>query len=231
MWGCREERLDSKGIQIWAHLQAFKRDALEESQVFSEGINRKLTNDSNQKYQWMHCPLADAHQKEEEQNQNFLGQHEAESQEAGTAHRLLAKAREGLSVSGRNNRRLWLLRVWPLELWTMVPPQESCDFWQVIQLSNVSVSSSVKRKYLLYEQQNVAWELDELIHVKQDSINIWHMVDAQVLTSVFCSKQVSLRLGEFQEELISFPILSATRTSRPQLMVLMKFYLLQYSQQ
>lgn len=54
----------------------------------------------------MHCPLADAHQKEEEQNQNFLGQHEAESQEAGIAHRLLAKAREGLSVSGRNNRRL-----------------------------------------------------------------------------------------------------------------------------
>lgn len=49
----------------------------------------------------MHCPLADALQKEEEQNQNFLGQHEAESQEAGTAHRLLAKAREGsLSVRG-----------------------------------------------------------------------------------------------------------------------------------
>ena len=67
--------------------------------------------------------------------------------------------------------------------------------------------------------------------VKQDSINIWHMVDARVLMSVFCSEQVSLRLGEFQEELISFPILSATRMSRPQLMVLMKFYLLQYSQQ
>ena len=50
--------------------------------------------------------LADAHQKQEEQNQNFLGQHEAESQEAGTAHRLLAKAREGLYVSERNNRSL-----------------------------------------------------------------------------------------------------------------------------
>ena len=62
------------------------------------------------------APLADARQKEEEQNQNFLGQHEAKSREAGTAHKLLAKARDGLSVSGRNNQRLWLLRVWSLEL-------------------------------------------------------------------------------------------------------------------
>ena len=59
---------------------------------------------------------------------------------------------------------------------------------------------------------------------------MWHMVDAPVLMSIFCSWQVSLKLGEFQEELI-FPIHSATRISRPQLMVLMKFYLLQYSQQ
>lgn len=32
--------------------------------------------------------------RKKEQNQNFLGQHEAKSREAGTAHRLLAKARE-----------------------------------------------------------------------------------------------------------------------------------------
>ena len=64
----------------------------------------------------MHWPLADAPQKEVGQNKNFLGQHEAESQAAGTTHRLLANAREeGLSVSQKNNHRVWLLRVWPLE--------------------------------------------------------------------------------------------------------------------
>lgn len=36
----------------------------------------------------MHCPLADAPQKEVEQNKNRLGQHEAESQESRTTHSL-----------------------------------------------------------------------------------------------------------------------------------------------
>lgn len=71
MWDCKEEELDSKGTQIWAHPQAFKRDALEKCLLFSGEVNKIFINNNNQKYQWMHWPLADAPQKEVGAKQEF----------------------------------------------------------------------------------------------------------------------------------------------------------------
>lgn len=127
-------------------------------------VNKKFANDNNQKYQWMHCPVADTPQEDVGQTQNLLGQHVAELQEAWTTHNMLAKAREEvLSVSHKKIHRVWLLRVWP---WIMAPPLVTMWSWQAIQLNNVSVSSSDKWAYLLYLQQNVVWDLNESIHVK-----------------------------------------------------------------
>lgn len=56
----------------------------------------------------------------ETSSKNLLGQHEAKSQEIGTTHRFLAKAREGFCVSRKNSHTVWWLRVWPLEPWIMV---------------------------------------------------------------------------------------------------------------
>lgn len=88
--------------------------------------------------------------KRRSKTRNFLGQHEAESQEAGTAHRLLAKAREGLYVSEKNNRSLAVKEygLWRYEPWL--------HHKNHVILANISVPSSVKREYLLYEQHNVA---------------------------------------------------------------------------
>lgn len=114
MWDYRREELDSKGTQTWAHSRAFEKGTFEACQVSGKGVNMTFI-DNNQKFQRTDCWYT-----QKEVGEDLTNQHEAELQEAGITDRLLAKdGEEGLYVSHKNNHRMWLLRVGPLELWIM----------------------------------------------------------------------------------------------------------------
>lgn len=136
--GAVGKKLDSKGIQIWAHPQAFKRDALEEARFLVKGSTGNLQMTAIKSISeciapgW--CP------SERGAKPEFSRPTWSQIGEAGTAHRLLAKARGRTLCQWEEQSKTVAVKSMVSGAIVYGPlPQESCDLGQVIQLANVSM--------------------------------------------------------------------------------------------